>query len=250
MTFVKRREPPEPGSIPAVLGMFSAEVRFYREIAPVVGVRVPHCHHGEVRPDGSTVLILEDLSDWAPGADPAVAAMILREVHLRRSGLAAGRWPWLRPVGAAADLVGALYDSWWPGIRERRDLTSRVRALGDRLVGQVSTLPSAPGELTLVHGDAATRNFRTGPEGPVLLDWEDVSAAPGISDIAWLLVSSTPPQRWDEILDLYGSVAGLDEELAASAVQGVLSLSDHAEGTDEAIDRALRLDEAAQRLQS
>ncbi|MGY4767685.1 hypothetical protein ACXC9Q_12280 [Kribbella sp. CWNU-51] len=68
---VKRREPAAAGSIPAVLKMFESEVRFYREIAPVVGVRVPACYQAEENADG-TLLVLEDLSAWTPGAEPAV----------------------------------------------------------------------------------------------------------------------------------------------------------------------------------
>jgi hypothetical protein len=62
----KRREPPDPGSIPDVLDMFRCEVRFYQEIAPVVGVRVPACYRAEATEDG-TLLELEDLSSWHPG---------------------------------------------------------------------------------------------------------------------------------------------------------------------------------------
>ena len=43
-TFTKRREAARPGSIPDVLQMFSREVRFYRELASEVTVRVPACY--------------------------------------------------------------------------------------------------------------------------------------------------------------------------------------------------------------
>lgn len=33
--------------------MFESEVRFYREIAPYVGVRVPECYRAEAGPDGT-----------------------------------------------------------------------------------------------------------------------------------------------------------------------------------------------------
>ena len=39
--FIKERTRPAPRSIPALLGVFEREVRFYREVAPEVGVRVP-----------------------------------------------------------------------------------------------------------------------------------------------------------------------------------------------------------------
>ncbi len=102
--FVKRRPPAAPGSIPAVLGMFTGEVRFYREIAPLLGVRVPACYTAEDTADG-TLLVLEDLSAWTPGADPARAARVLSGMHHRWSGAGPVRWPWLRPIGAAIDLV-------------------------------------------------------------------------------------------------------------------------------------------------
>src|ERR1700749_2421878 len=70
--FVKRREPAPPGSIPDVLAMFVNEVRFYREVVPVVGVRVPACLTAQ-EDHGSTLLELENLSDWSEGADPAQA---------------------------------------------------------------------------------------------------------------------------------------------------------------------------------
>jgi hypothetical protein len=69
--YVKRRGVPPPGSIPEALGMFRAEVRFYQEIAPVVGVRVPLCHRAEAGDDG-TLLVLEDLSSWRLGAEPGL----------------------------------------------------------------------------------------------------------------------------------------------------------------------------------
>jgi len=57
-------------------------VRFYREIAPVIGVRVPACYQARETGQG-TVLILEDLSAWRPGSDPAVAAGVLAGLHRR-----------------------------------------------------------------------------------------------------------------------------------------------------------------------
>lgn len=101
---VKRRSWPEPGSIPDVLDMFRCEVRFYREIAPVAGVRVPACYQVEETAEG-TLLVLEDLSAWQPGADL--------------------RWPlacWLACIGGGrARLTGAGHGfglqgpplTWW-----------------------------------------------------------------------------------------------------------------------------------------
>lgn len=73
----------------------------------MIGVRVPACYRAEVTDEG-TVLELEDLSSWQPGADPAAAAAVLAELHERWPSQALHRWPWLRRPGAAVDLVAAL----------------------------------------------------------------------------------------------------------------------------------------------
>jgi len=95
MVHMKRRPLPVPGSIPDVLGMFECEVQFYREVAPVVGVRVPGCRRAESSAVG-TLLELEDLSGWDAGADPIAAAGVLALLHATWEGVAYGRWPWLR----------------------------------------------------------------------------------------------------------------------------------------------------------
>lgn len=235
--WVKEREPAVPGSIPDVLGMFVAEVRFYREIAPVVGVRVPACRRA-VHDETGTRLELEDLSDWRAGADPVAAARILRGMHDHWTGDVLARWPWLRPPGAGVDLVGELFVRTWAGLAARADLTDPVRRLGvrlaDRGVEWAEQRATAAGPATLNHGDASLRNMRTGPDGTVvLLDWEDVSVGAGVSDLAWLLVSSVPAQRWGEVVAGYGP-ADLAAALPAAAVQGLLSLSDTPVGSADA----------------
>jgi hypothetical protein len=233
VTHLKRRPPAVPGSIPDVLKMFESEVRFYREIAPYVGVRVPACYRAEAGPDG-TLLELEDLSAWTPGAEPAAGARALRGLHDRWAGEALERWPWLRPIGAGEDLVAELYDSTWPALAERHDLSAPVRDFGASLVGRVQEVDEAVasvGVLTMAHGDASAQNLRTGPGGEVaFLDWEDVSAAPGVLDLGWFLVSSVEPARWAEALAAYGEVDGLATVLPSAMVQGYLSISDLPDG--------------------
>lgn len=248
---MKRRGRPARGSISEALDSFRAEVRFYREVAPAVGVRVPDCYLAEDTDEG-TVLVLEDLSGWEPGADPLAAAAALAAMHQQWMGEAHLRWPWLRPVGAAVGLVEQLYAQVWPELAARPDLTSSVRRLGERLVGRVTEcerMISAAGTLTLVHGDASMLNMRTGPGGQVaMLDWEDVSAAPGVLDLAWLLVSSVEPARWDEAIAAYGTAGYMTRVLPAVAVQGLLSMSDAPTGSAEATAWMRRLDAAAERM--
>ncbi|MFI5691321.1 phosphotransferase [Kribbella sp. NPDC051586] len=229
--------------------MFESEVRFYREIAPVVGVRVPECYQSESGPEG-TLLVLEDLSDWAAGAEPGAAASVLRELHDRWAGRAHNEWGWLRPLGAGEQLVAELYDRSWPELAGRSDLSASVRSFGEGLVGRVVEVETAVGQagaLTLAHGDASAQNMRTGPDGVVaLLDWEDVSAAPGILDLAWFLVSSVEPERWQEALTAYGTSDGLSAVMPSVMVQGYLSASDLPDG--EAVGWNARLEAALELL--
>ncbi|MGI8614807.1 MAG: phosphotransferase family protein [Nocardioidaceae bacterium] len=251
MPFVKRRPLADPGSIPAVLGMFEAEVRFYREIAPVLGVRVPECFQAESSAAGH-VLVLEDLSSWDSGADPVRAAAVLSSMHARWQGRAYERWPWLRSGGAGTDLVADLFDTSWPALESRPDCPAPVGHLGRRLFGRVREAEAAgevAGPKTLVHGDASLHNMRTSADAEIaLLDWEDVSYAPAATDLTWLVVSSVEPGRWDEVVDGYGEARGFVETLPAMAVQGLLSFADTTIGSDQAIGWTVRLEEVQRRL--
>ena len=248
-TFTKRRDAAEPGSIPDVLQMFTREVRFYREVAPYVGVRTPACHRAEEH-DGATHLELEDLSSWGLGADPDAAARTLRDLHARWEGRAVERWPWL-PRPDVSDLVGAMYDEAWAAARERPELTDTVRDLGDSLVGraaEVERRADASGPVTFTHGDASALNMRTTPDGEVaLLDWEDYGAGPGIVDLAWHLVSSVRPADWDTALTAYGDTSGLADALPSVAIQGLLSFA-FEEGHDDAREWVTSLEETARRI--
>lgn len=113
----------------------------------MVGVRVPACYEAD-ESDHGTRLVLEDLADWQPGADPVVAAAVLS----------------------------------------------------------------------------------------------------GIVDLAWLLVSSVDPARWDEVIDAYGPVTGLAAALPAASVQGLLRLVPTIQDSPEASGWVRRLDAAAHRL--
>jgi Phosphotransferase enzyme family len=231
--------------------MFRCELRFYREIAPEVGVRVPACYQAEETADG-TLLVLEDLSAWQPGADPVDAARVLSGMHRRWEGQARQRWPWLRADGAGIELVEKLFDQTWPRLAAREDLTPSVRALGERFLGHVGDADNdaaRAGAATLAHGDASMLNMRTSSGREVaLLDWEDVSSAPGIGDLAWMLVSSVDPGRWDEAIEAYGHSDRLAEVLPAVMVQGLFSLSGAPAGTAEATAWVERIDAAGSRL--
>lgn len=252
MAYVKRRQRPAPGSIPDLLDMFEREARFYREIGPEVGVRVPELLAVAIDED-EVVIELEDLSAWADGGDPVVIARDLKQLHNRWHGTADERWPWLNRAARAADEIGALYNSVWSKLRERADVTSAVRRLGDSLDGRISDLErseSATCPRTLVHGDAATRNMRTSSDGEVaLLDWEDVRTAAGEVDLTWLLLSSVDPHGWEAVISAYEpEMDALVASFPANAGQALFGLSDSEPASDAAKGWIARLEAAAQLL--
>jgi aminoglycoside/choline kinase family phosphotransferase len=228
--FIKRREPAARGSIPDVLAMFVNEVLFYREVAPVIGVRVPACLTAQ-EDNGSTLLELENLADWTEGADPVQAARLLAAMHTR--------W-------------AELFDATWPDVTGRPELSPAARAFGERLVGRVPAVErraARAGPETLVHGDASARNMRTSPTGELaLLDWEDVGRGPGMADLAWLLVSSVDPAEWDTTIDAYGGSAGLRDGLPSATVQAFLSFAAEPRGSEQALSWVVRIEAAARRL--
>lgn len=234
--------------------MFPREVRFYREIAPVVGVRVPDCF--EAVDDHGTLLRLEDLSSWTAGADPVRAAVVLGGLHRTWAGRAVTRWPWLaeRHDADVVDLVGGLFDDPWIAITRRSDIHASLETLGDvfhRSVTDSLATTDENGGATLLHGDASTRNMRTSAAGEMaLLDWEDVGVGPGRHDLAWLLVSSVEPTQWDACIAAYGEPGDMTNAFTSSAVQGVLSLADSPIGSAESEQWQARLREVSRRLMS
>jgi hypothetical protein len=66
------------------MGLYEAEVRFYEEIAPRLGLAIPRMHWGEVNaPTGRFTLVLDDLSggadvgDMVAGCEPEQAALAI-----------------------------------------------------------------------------------------------------------------------------------------------------------------------------
>ncbi|MGW3988354.1 phosphotransferase enzyme family protein [Streptomyces sp. NPDC004830] len=117
--------------------------------------------------DGHPVTVWHRLPDAVRAAEPRDLAELLRIVHatplppftLPARDLLGGVERWLRLAGDAVDPVDAAY------LRARRDgFAAQAAALTPQL-------PPGP-----IHGDALPRNVHVGPDGPVLVDLETVSA--------------------------------------------------------------------------
>lgn len=185
--------PAGPGG--GVVAAAERELRFYRELGPVVPVRVPALL-GALRVGGAVALLLGDAGErldvtaWSPGLWRALGGELAR-LHT----MAPPTGGWDRPdalLGAlgAMDLGGADLDgvvAFWSGHLPRLD---ELLAGRDRVRERLGSAPSA-----FVHGDCHTGNVLWGTGGGrdvVLCDWQESGTGRAASDLVLLSVRATP----------------------------------------------------------
>ncbi|WP_338783848.1 aminoglycoside phosphotransferase family protein [Streptomyces sp. DG1A-41] len=163
---------------------------------------VPAVRAAEPEPllvDGHPVTVWHRLPDAVRPAEPRDLAELLRVVHalpapsldLPPRDLLGGVERWLRLAGDAIAPADAAY------LRERRDgFAAQAAALTPHL-------PPGP-----IHGDALPRNVHVGPEGPVLVDLETVSADLREHDLVVMALShdryGLPGEAYDSFTEAYG----------------------------------------------
>ncbi|GGS98868.1 MULTISPECIES: phosphotransferase enzyme family protein [Streptomyces] len=148
---------------------------------------------------GHPVTVWHRLPDAVRPAGPADLAQLLRQLHalpappfaLPARDLLGGVERWLRLAGDAVDPADAAY------LRARRD------AYADEVAALAPCLPPGP-----IHGDALPRNVHAGPDGPVLVDLETVSADLREHDLVVMALSrdryGLPDAAYGEFTAAYG----------------------------------------------
>lgn len=148
---------------------------------------------------GHPLTLWHRLPDAVRPAGPEDLAVLLRAVHalpeppfaLPARDLLHGVERWLRLAGDAIDPADAAY----------------LRARRDAYAGEVAALIPhlTPGT---VHGDALPRNVHVGPEGPVLVDLETVSADLREHDLVVMALSrdryGMPAEDYEAFVSAYG----------------------------------------------
>jgi len=206
----------DPAGRALVAGGFVKEVGFYARLADTVHVRRPRCWYAAISDDTTSfTLLLEDLADARPGVQadgcsPQQALDAVRNV----AALHAPRWndaalldhDFLTPSDeASAAFVGELL------VGATEEFVSRYDArLGD---DDKATLREAARACTawqltrrepfaLVHGDYRLDNlmFPVEGRGVCALDWQTVTVAPPLRDVAYFLGNSlhTDTRRAEE----------------------------------------------------
>ena len=192
---------------------YEREVRFYREIAPTMGIRLARSWAAEWdEADGAFVLVLEDLAPAEVGdqlrgctvdeADAVVdAAARMHAAHWDGPELV-DYASWMSgPVDdERAGQLGLLWSFAWPQFVERHEsrLTPQARELGARFGASIgSWAQDRARPFTVVHGDFRTDNMLFGGTADrptvVPVDWQTPAIGPGVGDVAYFIGASLLP---------------------------------------------------------
>ncbi|SOD63645.1 Phosphotransferase enzyme family protein [Streptomyces zhaozhouensis] len=187
------------GGAPAFLKVVSAaagaatlvdtrrELRFYRELAPVVPVRVPPLLDGWEGADGVALLLgfagePRPVADWTP-EHWATLGRELAALH----AMVPPAEGWQRPdplLAALADPdLPAVETFWARALPELPALLAAVDVLRRRM--------AAPAPV-FGHGDCHTENLVLADGTPVFCDWQTAGVGRPVSDLAFLSVRATP----------------------------------------------------------
>ncbi len=204
----------DPAARALVIGAYAIELRFYREIAPTVAIRVPAVHHQAIDEEtGAFALVMEDLApavqgDQVAGCTPDQA----RAAAVNLAGLHGPRWcdPTLTDVeGLAiqgpedAALLGEFYgpalEIFLDGLGPRLEPATVETLLRTRDLAEAWTLGRAE-RFGLVHGDYRLDNLMFDPDGAgdggvTAVDWQTLSLGLPARDLAFLTGTGLPVEE-------------------------------------------------------
>jgi len=205
---------------------YEREIRFYREVAPMAGVRVPRMYYTEMDPvAGVYIIVMEDLTGLQIGdqvagltrAQVVAAADTIVPLHARWwGGAQRGQLPWVPSVEEEMQelfVSAAHYRSVWPDfLREfGAHLPPGGVEVGERVGRNFERILAAyeTGPRTLTHFDYRADNLilddLTRPQPIIVLDWQLMMWGKGVFDLARLVCGSLPPAErgghHDEILN-------------------------------------------------
>lgn len=199
----------DPAALALLANPYRTELRFYREVASTVALRVPATHHADGADDGRFVLLLEDLAPAVQGDQIAgTTAEAVEDAVINLAGLHGPRWcdPTLLdieglslngPEDAAlmAELFGPAVDLF---------LANLAGLLSDEDAATVREIPAVierwalarSERFALVHGDYRLDNLLFPPDGSrgvVAVDWQTLSLALPARDLAYAVATSLAP---------------------------------------------------------
>ncbi|HEB89623.1 MAG TPA: DUF1679 domain-containing protein [Deltaproteobacteria bacterium] len=220
-------------------GAYRAETIFYTSLASSLPIRTPACYYGGLSEDQSIfTLLLEDLAparqgDQIAGADDAeieAAVRNLAGLHAPLQGDSRlDTFDWT--LGTSDEEFALYIEMGTPVFLERyRERLSEEDAetLRRFAAGVRNWRKRAPTTRTLVHGDYRLDNLMfdsvAGEIRVAAVDWQTLSVGSGGQDLAYLLGTSSPPEKRRlheaRMLDVYReAMAGLGVERSADEIR-------------------------------
>lgn len=195
------------------LGPNRREARFYQDVGTGGHLKTPYVYHCAIDPaTGDSVLVQEDMSSARQG--DSVAGCSMGRARYALDQLARFQAPWwsnprldeLEWMPSRDEEAGAyqdLYMGAWRSFIEKagEGMPGNLRLLGDRLSNEVPRIKTmlAKHPRTISHGDYRLDNFffttASGPELPVVFDWEFCVRGRGTYDVATFISDAFPPGR-------------------------------------------------------
>lgn len=194
------------------LGMYEAEVRFYRELAADTGTGLPIVYFSEiVSGTADFAIVMEDLGhlemvDQSAGmsaAQAAAAVRVVADVHAAWWGkVATDDLEWVPTTGGPRiqmvaqmlpDLVPIFLDRFADRLPE--GAVEHAEWFGVNALAAYNALSSVT-PMTLIHSDYRVENVMFGDptaDDVVIIDWQGMARGPGIYDVAYLLSGSMDP---------------------------------------------------------
>jgi hypothetical protein len=223
----------EPFTVVAKVGPDPAldrEVAFYRELTGRLAAPAPRCWYAGPAPDGTPVVLLEDLTAarcgdaLAGGSVTDIAAVLASMVPVWRHPAAGPVLGMLPLWGSDPAVRQERFRVSWASLREQlaAEVPREIWLTGERLRGSLAAVAAelrrAPG--VAVHGDLHLDNVLFAAEGtgrrPAVLDWGSVCAGPGAIDVFPFLAMSLSPDdhtrhAGDLLADLPAGSTSLDD---------------------------------------
>ncbi len=208
----------------AAFGLYAREVGFYRDLVPLLGVRVPRTFAAEVCDTGAAfVLLFEDLGPCRQGDQLAGCALAdARAAIGQAAAIHAPSWnepeivelEWLHPQPEALGQIRALYAQAHALFADRyaNTLETELMAICHELAeASEHWFGRTGGDRCLIHGDFRLDNMlfdiRGGAEPIAVLDWQTVAVGSGLTDIGYFLGCGIGDalrcEAEGELLDLY-----------------------------------------------
>ncbi|MGY4712158.1 DUF7064 domain-containing protein [Mycolicibacterium sp. CBM1] len=223
-----------------VMGLYEREVKFYTDIAPLLGGPIAECFHAAYDPQsGVFALLIDDaapaeVGDEIRGAaieDAKLALGELGRLHapvLGSDTLAHAQWL-NRDAPLNQELIGQLFaafvDRYGEAISaDQRQVCERFVASFDAHLAEEAASDRING---LVHGDYRLDNMLFGRPGSrrdlTVVDWQTVTWGPAMTDVAYFIGCALTVEdrraHYDELLRAYHEGLGPNPPISLEEVR-------------------------------